>query len=402
MKYVAIVGDGMSDRPLKELRGKTPLEVASKKNMDFIAREGCCGQLKTLYRSLPLCSSVANLSLLGYDPRKYYTGRGPLEAVNKNIRLAAKDIVFRCNLITVSEDNKIVDYSAGHISNSESEKLMKEIDGELGSEGIRFYPGVSYRNLLVLRREYSPDVRCKPPHDIVGRPLDRNLAKSVGRGKKTADLLNKLTLSSRNILEDHPINKRRISEGKNPGNMIWLWGGGRKPRMPPFKKKFNVTGSLISAVDLLKGIAKTIGLEVIDVPGATGYYDTDYRGKADYALKSLAKNDFVYVHVEATDEAGHEGSIKGKIKAIEDLDEKLVGKILDNIHRIDDNYAIGVLPDHATPIEARTHTIEPVPFAIYSTSGKKDAVESYSEKASKKGVYGLMQGFEFMPLLLSL
>lgn len=397
MKYIVIVCDGMSDRPLKELGNKTPLDVARKPNMDYIASHGNSGLLKTIYKDLPADSGVANLTVLGYDPHRYYPGRGPLEAMNMNIDLKESDVALRCNTIT-ERDGILVDYSAGQISNEESREIMEYVNEELGNNFVRFYPGIAYRHVLVLKSKYSPHVECHPPHDIVGGRISENLVRPLNpKAEETASLLNRLVSDSKEILEDHPVNAKRVKKGKNPGNMIWPWGPGRRPKMPSFRRMFGAGGSIISAVDIIKGIGRVIGLEVINVPGATGYLDTNYEGKADAALKSIKEKDFVYIHIESTDEAGHEGNIKHKIKAIEDIDKRVIGRIMD---KVEGDYTIGVLPDHATPISVRTHTDDPVPFSVYSTKGKKkDFVRVYSERGAKKGHYGIKEGIEFMEIM---
>lgn len=399
MKYIVVVGDGMSDRPLKELNGKTPLEIASKPNMDFIAKNGKSGMLRTLYEGLPTDSSVANLSILGYDPRKFdFYGRGPLEAASRGIKLNDNDIALRCNLIT-EKDGILLDYSAGRISTEEAKELISYLDKKLGSSDIKFYSGIDYKHILILKANngYSQQIICNPPHDNMNKKISELLIKPKNReGKKTSDVLNELILKSRDLLNEHPINKQRIKEGKNPANMIWFWGQGKKPKISSFKEKFEVTGSLISAVDLVKGIAYYIGLDVIEVPGATGYIDTNYEGKADYALKSLEHKDFVYVHVESTDEASHEGIIERKIKAIEDLDKRLLGRIL---NKLKGDFKIAILPDHTTSVEFRNHLTDPVPFSIYTSNETGDSVKEYNEKAALKGSYGTIESEEFMRLL---
>lgn len=400
MKYIVVLGDGMSDRPLKELGGKTPLEVAKKPNMDFIARNGRCGLLKTLSGDMPLGSDIANLTILGYNPKRYYTGgRGPLEAASMGIKLDKEDIALRCNLIT-EKNGTLEDYSGGHISTEEAKELINFVEEKFGTQDIEFHPGVSYRHILVLRSDrYSADIQCMPPHDIVGKKIVDNLVKpSSESGRDTADLLNRLILESKNLLKSHPINLNRKKNGRLTANMLWFWGAGKRLELSKFKEKFRLNGALISAVDLLKGIAVYLGLDVIDVPGATGYLDTDYEEKADKAIEALKKRDFVYIHVEAPDEAGHEGNIDKKIKAIEDLDKRLIGRILNSLKS--GEFTIAVLPDHATPIEVCTHTLDPVPFAIYSTERGGDSVKSYSEKSAGKGSYGIKEGIEFMNLLL--
>lgn len=399
MKYIIIIGDGMADWPIDELSGKTPLEAAKKPNMDFISRNGKCGLLRTLKEGMPFGSDIANLSILGYEPGKYYSGgRGPIEAASMGLKLSKNDIALRCNLIT-EEKGIIRDYSGGHISTEEANALIKEINEELGTEDVQFHSGKSYRHILILRGKFSEKIKCIPPHDIIGQRIDENLVQAEDKeGNYTAELLNKLILKSKEILENHAVNKKRISDGKPPANMIWLWGAGKKPGMPKFMEKFGINGALISAVDLLNGIAVYLGLEIINVPGVTGYTDTNYEGKADAAIDALKKNDLVYVHVEAIDEMGHEGDVKGKVKAIEDLDKRLVGRILDRIGGKD--IRIAILTDHATPVKARTHTPEPVPFAVYSRGINGDNL-NYDENSAKKGSYGLMEGIEFMKIFLA-
>ncbi len=402
MKYVVVLGDGMSDRPLKELGDKTPLEAASTRYMDYIAGKGRCGLLKTLREGLPLGSDVANLIVLGYDPVRYHLGgRAPLEAASIGIKLSGDDTAFRCNLIT-AEDGRITDHSAGHISGREGSELIKAVGERFGGEGIKFYPGVSYRNILVLGGRYSGDVKCTPPHDIIGRRLSENLVKPSGEGgQETAKFLNDMMKDSISLLEEHPVNLEREKRGQPKANCIWFWGQGKRLVMPSFKEKYNLGGALISAVDLLKGIGHYLGMQVINVPGATGYLDTNYEGKADYALNALQNNDFVYVHVESTDEASHEGSIEKKIKAIEDLDKRLVGRIIEGLDEIDDDVSIAILPDHSTPIKKRTHTIDPIPFAIYNPLSGGDEVSGYSEKEAVNGFFGVRDGLDFIKLLLS-
>ncbi|MBN2250749.1 MAG: cofactor-independent phosphoglycerate mutase [Candidatus Altiarchaeota archaeon] len=401
MKYVVVIGDGMADRPIKDLGYKTPLEAAAKPNMDRIAREGRCGLLKTLSGDMPLGSDVANLSVLGYDPKKYhYGGRGPLEAAAMGIALKEGDIAYRCNLVT-EEGGILRDYSGGHISSGEAGILMEHVNEKLGTGNMEFRPGVGYRNLMVLRDssvDWS-DIVETAPHDIVGRSVKGNLLKAGNKeAEPVAEMLNRIMLDSIKMLGEHPINRMRVAEGKLPANMLWFWGGGGKPSMPSFREKYGLKGCMISAVDLLKGIAVYAGLEVINVPGATGYLDTDYAGKAACALSALERCDLAYLHVEAPDEAGHEGNYREKIKAIEAIDEKILGRISRELEGSE--HAIALLPDHATPVEARTHTPEPVPFAIYKSSSEGDAVGTYTEKAAKEGSYGLRQGIEFMDLLI--
>lgn len=400
MKYLLIIGDGMADYPVDVLNGKTPLQVAYKPNMDMIASKGCSGTLKTIPEDMEAGSDIANLSILGYNPKKYYTGRGPLEAVSMGIDLSQDDIAFRCNLIT-EENGVLIDYSAGHIINDNANELIKCIRNNFGKPGeIEFYVGVSYRHILILRgRSYTNNISCTPPHDVIGSEISKVLPKAkTPFGESTVTLLKKMIWNSKKILEKHPVNINRTLLGKRSGNMIWPWGPGKKPNMPTFKEKYGINGVVISAVDLIKGIGIYAGMKIINVPGATGFYDTNYEGKADYALKALESNDMVLIHVEAPDEAGHSGDYEQKIRTIEDLDERLIGRLLDNLK---EEYAIAVLPDHPTPIKVRTHRKDPVPFMIYSPYVKPDKVESFDEVSMQEGGFGLVEGELFMPLFVT-
>jgi len=390
MKYIVLVGDGMADYPIPELAGLTPLQAADTPNMDFIAKHGKCGLARTVPDDKPPGSDVANLSIMGYDPQKYYSGRGPLEAASMGIKLQKDDIAFRCNLIT-EKNGLLADYSSGHISSEEAGILIKAIDKELG-KSCRFHAGVSYRHLLVMKQ--GENAQCIPPHDVVGQSIE-----DVMPHGESSEFLISLIRDSKPILENHEINIRRKKAGKNTANLIWPWGQGKAPDMPHFKDMFGVSGSIISAVDLLKGIGKYAGLNIIDVPGATGYLDTNFSGKAQYALASIKERDFVLVHVEAPDEAGHMGNIEAKIKAISDFDEKVVGGMLNELGGFGD-FKVMILPDHPTPISIRTHTREPVPFAIYSSTEKADYVGKYDEFAAKEGIFGLMEGHRLMNLLI--
>ncbi len=389
MKYIVLVGDGMADYPVPELGDLTLLQAANIPNMDFIAKHGKCGVARTVPDNMPVGSDVANLSILGYDPAKYYSGRGPLEAASIGVSLGKNDIAFRCNLIT-EKDGMLADYSAGHISSEEARILIEAVDRQLGNS-CKFHAGVSYRHLLVT--EKGEEAQCTPPHDVVGQSVDDVLPRG-----KDSDILIDLIRASRPILESHEVNLKRKKNGKAPANLIWPWGQGKAPSMPLFRESYGISGSIISAVDLLKGIGKYAGLDIIDVPGATGYLDTNFTGKAAYALKSLEERDFVLVHVEAPDEAGHMGNIEAKIKAIEDFDEKVVGGILNEVGGFGD-YRIMVLPDHPTPVSVKTHTREPVPFAIYSSSESADYVDRFDESAAKEGIFGLVEGYGLMRLL---
>ena len=396
MKYIVLVGDGMADYPIKELDNCTPLEVARTPNMDFIAKAGRLGRVKTIPQGLSPASDVANISILGYDPKIYYTGRGPLEAANLGVKLEDDDVVFRCNLITVSSDT-LIDYSAGHISSKEASIIIKFIDQNLGTNRIKFYPGVSYRHLMVIKRgteEQLQDVVCKAPHDIMGQIVSKNLPQG-----DRADILIKLMQDSRKILENHEINLVRIDLKENPANMIWLWGQGKKPNIPKFSEKYSLCGSVISAVDLIKGLGRILGLEVVNVAGATGYYDTDYEGKAKAAIKSLEDKDFVFLHVEAPDEAGHNGDLREKVTAIERFDHLVVGTIL-KVFKRKKNFRMLVLPDHATPLSLRTHTCDVVPFGIFGKDIVARGFLNYSEKEAEKSDLYFENGYELMNYLI--
>jgi len=382
MKYAILVGDGMSDYPIPELEDKTPLEVAKIPNMCEIVRAGRIGLVKTVPPGMKPASDVANLAILGYDPKVYYSGRGPLEAANIGVELDKDDIAFRCNLITASNDT-LADYSAGHITEKESKELIEYLDKNLGSERIKFYHGTSYRNLLVIKTRSEDELKylgkavCVPPHDITGHSVEKNMPKG-----NSSELLSKLMLDSRAILEKHEINRVRVDLKENPANMIWLWGQGTNPNMPSFKGLFGVEGAVISAVDLVKGIGKLIGLELISVPGATGYYDTNYEGKGAYAVDALNAKDFVFVHVEAPDEAGHNGDVRAKITAIENFDKFVVGRVWRYLKNIKDS-RIMVLSDHATPIALKTHAKDPAPFVMAGKGVEHNGFDTFSEAIAK-------------------
>ncbi len=392
MKYAVLVGDGMADEPVEKLQDKTPLEYARTPSMDLIARQGKGGTVITVPRGLVASSDVAILSLLGYDPVKYYSGRGPLEAASMGINLREDEIAFRCNLVAVEGDT-LIDYSAGHISNKEANALIRFINDKLGSSDIKFYPGVSYRHLMVVKYKDLPTlggVRCVAPHDIIGQSIKKNLPRGKG-----SEFLRELMRKSFDLLDGHEINHIRRDLGENPGNMIWLWGQGKVPAMPTFKEKFAVEGSVISAVDVVKGIAHYANLEVVEVPGATGYFDTNYQGKAEGALQSLRKKDFVFIHVEAPDEAGHMGDVRAKLTAIEDFDSKVVKTVLEGLKSFHE-YRVLVLPDHPTPLRLRTHTRGPVPFAFFGTDVEADKMASFSESSASDGSIHLKEGWKLM------
>ncbi len=398
MKYMVLLGDGMSDYAIDSLGGKTPLEYAKTPNMDFMANEGAIGLARTVPDGFPPGSDVANLSVFGYDVVKYYTGRSPLEAASMGVDLAPGDVAFRCNLVTLTEGMGgliMDDFSGGHISTEEAARLIAEIQEHLGGGEFNFYPGVSYRHLMVWRGGRDR-METTPPHDISDRLALPHFPKGKG-----AEAIAELMRRSREFLEQSEVNRRRISSGKKPANSIWLWGQGKAPKMPDYQKRYGLTGAVISAVDLIKGIGVYAGLENIDVPGATGYIDTDYDAKASYALKALEEKDFVYLHVEAPDEAGHSGSLENKIKAIEDFDEKVVGAVLEGIKKFG-KYRVMVLPDHATPVSIKTHASDPVPFALYPSPGNDwpSSGSGYNEAAAGATGFIIEKGSTLMDYLL--
>lgn len=399
MKYIVVVPDGAADYPLEELGGKTPLQIAHTPNMDFLASHGIAGSVKNIPHGFQPGSDVANLSILGYDPRVYYTGRAPLEAVSMGLVLSKNDVAYRCNLVTLKFSDKkqifMEDYSAGHITSEEAKILIEEIDKKLGSNTLKFYPGISYRHIM-LWKGGTEDVECTPPHDITGKDISRYLP--IGRN---ANLLKELIFKSMEILKEHPVNRKRVSEGKKPANSIWLWGQGKTPNLPTYQEKYRLTGALISAVDLAKGIGILAGLHVINVPGATGWIDTNYAGKAEYGLNALERVDFVYLHIEAPDEAGHQGDYKLKIKAIENIDSIVVGKILDEASKRFKEFKILILPDHPTPVKVRTHTTEPVPFVIYDSRNAEKKDRKFSEEILAAPDIKIEDGYKLMDLFLS-
>jgi len=389
----------MPDHLLPELGGKTPLEAANTPNLDKIAK--CAikfGMVKTIPDPLPPGSDVGNLTVLGYDPMVYYTGRSPLEAASMGVELGPTDVTLRCNLVTLADDNGhtiMEDYSAGHITTEEAEQIINDLKSELEEDNLKLHPGVSYRHLLVWSGG-NKEIVTTPPHDISGKEITAYFPSGEG-SQKLKELIDK----SRDILKDHPVNKKRIEEGKNPANSIWLWGQGIAPTMPTFKELYGLTGSVISAVDLVKGIGKYAGLDVIDVPGATGYLDTNYEGKVDYALESLNEVDLTMIHIESTDETGHVGDAKLKIQAIEDFDGRVVGRVLDGIKKFGD-YKILVMSDHPTPIDLRTHVNEPVPYAIYSSEDESVKNDSYvyTEKSAVLSEEYVNSGWKLVSMLI--
>lgn len=393
MKYAILIGDGMADYPIPELEFKSILEAVDTTYMDELAGIGQEGITRNIPETLPAGSDVAALSLLGYDPEKYYTGRAPLEAASIGVELHEDETAFRLNMVNV-KNAVMVDYSAGHITTEEATALVQYLDEELGSEKVKFYPGVSYRHLAVIKGDYDK-LKTTPPHDITGQSIKSYLPSGPGQ-----ELIQQLMFDSVPILEKHSVNCKREDSGKKPGNMIWLWGQGKKPQLPSFQDKFALTGSVISAVNLIKGLGKCAGLEVLNVPGATGFIDTNYRGKAEYALRALEKHDFVFVHVEAPDEAGHIGDIQMKKKAVEDFDREVVGRISQGIRKFPE-WRILVLPDHPTPVSVRTHTHEPVPFVVAGSDIEASGVKKFDELTVKetKNIYN--QGYKLIEKFLS-
>jgi 2,3-bisphosphoglycerate-independent phosphoglycerate mutase len=409
-KYVIIVGDGMADYPVNALGGKTPLMVARTPYLDWMAKQGEVGMVKTVPDGFSPGSEIANLSIFGYDPNRYYTGRGPLEAASMGITLGADDLAFRCNLVTLQARERglvMEDFSAGHITDKEATQIIVDLNKELGSDEIQFYPGVSYRHLMVWKDGAArfaglQSLELTPPHDITDREVSPYLPQTSGLKGEVEEKIVALMAGSQRFLKGHPANLAREAKGLRPANSIWLWGQGRSPRMVTLKERFGIEGYVISAVNLLKGIGILAGLEVLEVPGATGYFDTNYEGKAHYALKGLREKDFVYVHVEAPDEAGHMGDLRLKIEAIEAFDEKIVGGILRGMKEFE-CYKILVLPDHPTPISLKTHAGDPVPYVIYSDgNGLKGHGEAFDEIAAGKSAIFIERGFELIERLLTL
>jgi 2,3-bisphosphoglycerate-independent phosphoglycerate mutase len=399
MKYIVILGDGMADYPIPQLNGKTPLQSAKKPNMDYLAKNGLIGMVKTIPDGIPPGSDVANLSVMGYDVKKYYTGRSPLEAVSMGIALLDTDITFRCNLVTLSDDEPynekvMVDYCSDEISSDEAAELIKEINKHFKTDSILYYSGVSYRHCMVWKKgpfDFIPSP-LTPPHDILEKKIKQYLP-----GGKNGEKLLEMMVRSYDILKDHPVNKARIARGLKPANSIWLWGEGKKPAVPEFYEKYKIKGSVISAVDLIKGLGICAGLRPINVEGATGNIHTNFLGKAQAALNELESGqDFVYIHIEAPDECGHRNEIENKVRSIELIDEQVVGTILKGIEKIDD-YSILILPDHPTPLSLRTHTSEPVPFILYQKSSAMVSGNiSYDESSAKRSGIMVSEGYKLM------
>ncbi len=400
MKYIIVLGDGMADEPLENYGGKTPLQMANIPEIDRLAKLGRCGQLVTVPEQLHPGSEIANMSVLGYDVEKVFEGRGVLEAASMGVNLDEGDLGLRCNLICIENDN-IKNHSAGHISNEESHELIDFLNDKLGSEKVIFHKGVSYRHLLVIKGG-KKQMACTPPHDVPGKPYKDYLIKAKeAEAVETTALLNQLIIKSMDLLATHPVNLKRKAAGKDMANSIWPWSPGYKPQMPTFKEMYGIESSaVISAVDLIQGIGVYAGMDVIKVDGATGLYDTNYEGKAKATIDALKDHDLVYLHVEASDEAGHEGNVELKTKTIEYLDQRIVKYLVEEAAKMDEPVTIAVLPDHPTPCATTVHTKDPVPFIIYKSGMKADDVEAYDEFTVQKGNYGLLHGAEFIKALL--
>ena len=399
MKYVVVLYDGMADYPIDVLDNKTPMMAADKPIFDSLAKKGEVGLVKTIGDGLKPGSEIGNLTVMGYDPRKYYTGRSPLEAISIGVKMAEDDIALRCNLVTLSDeadydDKTMVDYSAGDISSEEAAEIIKSVQEAFGGGEFDFYSGVSYRHCLIHHKGTTDLGTMTPPHDISGRVVGPHISDSEN-AKKLTDLMRK----SYDLLKDHPVNKKRIAQGKRPANSIWLWGEGTRPELPAFSDIYGIKGTVISAVDLLKGIAIAAGMDAPDVPGATGYIDTNFEGKANAAVEALkTTSDFVYIHIEAPDECGHRFEPDNKVKSIEYIDSRVLPIVIKGLEEIGDDYKIMILPDHPTPLSTRTHASDPVPYMIYQKSKETDSgVDSIDEESAKLTGKYIENGYDLMP-----
>lgn len=396
MKYIIILGDGMADEPIPQFGDKTPLQVADTPNMDFLAANGKSGLLNSIPKGFAPGSEVANLAILGYNLNEVFEGRGSLEAASMGIAIDEGEMAMRCNIITI-ENEKIKNHSAGHISTEEARELLEYLQSELGGGDVNFFTGISYRHLLKIKGG-NKGIECTPPHDVPGTPYRDALVKAnTPESQATADRINYLIVESQRLLENHPINLKRAAEGKDKANSIWPWSPGYKPSMMTIEDSYGVKGgSVISAVDLIKGIGVYAGLKVIEVEGATGLYDTNYEGKAEAAIEALKEGDFVFLHIEASDEAGHEGDFELKKRTIEYLDSRVISKILAASGTLGDDLTIALLPDHPTPCHLLTHTSNAVPFTIYNPKGTADGVTEYNEFSVKDGAYGTLESQQFI------
>lgn len=400
MKYIIILGDGMADEPIGSLGGRTPLQAACKPSIDRVAALGRSGMLATVPAGFAPGSEIANLSVLGYDLPKVFEGRGSLEAASMGVRIEDGEMAMRCNLLTI-EQGRIKNHSAGHITGEEAAELIVFLQKELGGGDANFFPGVSYRHLLKLKGG-DKRIATTPPHDVPGTPYRDVLVRAlVPEAEATAVRINELVERSQELLKDHPVNRARVAAGKEPANSIWPWSPGYRPQMETLMQRYGIRdGVVISAVDLIKGIGVYAGLKPVDVEGATGLYTTNYEGKARAALDALRTHDFVFLHIEASDEAGHEGDAELKVRTIEYLDSRVVKTILDEISGWDEPVSMAILPDHPTPCALRTHTAKPVPFTIYRTGVSGDGVQRFDERSAQAGSYGNLSGDEFMNLFI--
>lgn len=402
MKYIIILADGCADYPIEKLGNKTPLMAAKTPHIDALCAKSRCGLLKTVPDDMPPGSEIANMAVLGYDVKAVYQGRGVLEAASMGIDLKADDLAMRCNLVCIDEADQIKNHSAGHIPTDEAHELIAMLNDKLAGDRFRFHPGVSYRHLFVLNGG-SDQVVCTPPHDVPGTPFKQVMVKSQNlEGDHTAELLNDLILQSQVLLGNHPVNRKRMAEGKDPANSVWFWSPGYRPEMKTFKELYGKNGAVISAVDLIYGIGTYAGFKPIKVPGSTGLHDTNYEGKAEAAVQALEDTDLVYLHIEASDEAGHEGDAALKVRTLEYLDQRVVKYIVEQTEKMDEPVALALLPDHPTPCDLRTHTHDPVPFMIYHPGIAGDDVKQYDEQSVEKGKFGLLKGDEFIRHFLDL
>jgi 2,3-bisphosphoglycerate-independent phosphoglycerate mutase len=393
MKYAIIIPDGAADEPCDELDGQTPLEAARTPNMDWVASHGKCGTARNVPKGMPCGSDVAIMSLVGYDPKEHYTGRAPLEAAAQGLEVPADEWIYRCNLVTIV-DGVMEDHSAGHITTEEGSAIIAELNRVLAGGHVRFYPGVSYRHLMTFRGE--GDVQTTPPHDILGKP-----ATSYMPSGRNADMIRTLIERSQDILASHDINTVRRDLGENPATSIWLWGQGKMPQLPSFQDVYGLRGAAITAVDLVRGLSKLIGWDIIHVEGATGYLDTNFAGKGSAAVEALGEYDLVCVHIEAPDEAGHAANLPGKIESLEQIDRHIVGPVLEHLQSTGDAWRILVLPDHPTPIHLRTHNGNPVPFALAGAGMDAIVERKFTEADAAEADLHIARGCELMEFFLT-
>ena len=400
MKYIIILADGCADWRIDTLGNKTPLMAARKPDIDALCAQSRCGLLKTVPDDMAPGSEIANMSVLGYDVKKVYQGRGVLEAASMGVDLESDDLAMRCNLICVDRDGTIKNHSAGHIESEESFELIEFLNEKLSTDDYRFYPGVSYRHLFVMKGGSSA-LDCTPPHDVPGTPFKEVMIRpSSEDGNKTSAILNELILKSQSLLAGHPVNRARIKRGKDPANSVWFWSPGYRPDMKTFMELYGKTGAVISAVDLIYGIGAYAGFKPVKVEGSTGLYTTNYEGKARAAIDALKEVDLVFLHIEASDEAGHEGDAELKTRTIEYLNDRVVKYIVEETKKMEEPVAIAILPDHPTPCKIKTHVHDPVPFMIYKPGTPGDAVSRYDEESVKDGSYGVIEGDGFIKALL--